>query len=104
MCGNVSDLPADRCGGDRPHLLPSGRWLHADYTLQCSDATLTGIVQHALGEFYAVPEFTPGDGMHAEAMDNCDAAAEVTYSGPDPDHTMPAGVHHQAYLHHDGLL
>ena len=52
----------------------------ADYTLECSDASLTGVVQHELGEFYAVPEFTPGDGMHAEAMDNCDAEAEVSYS------------------------
>ena len=52
----------------------------ADYTLECSDASLTGLVQHELGEFYAVPEFTPGDGMHAEAMDNCDAEAVVTYS------------------------
>ena len=52
----------------------------ADITLECSDASLTGLVQHELGEFYAVPEFTPGDGMHAEAMDNCDAEAVVTYS------------------------
>jgi hypothetical protein len=52
----------------------------ADYTLECSDASLTGSVQHELGEFYAVPEFTPGDGMHAEAMDNCDAEAAVSYT------------------------
>ena len=38
----------------------------ADIALECSDAGLTGMVEHELGEFYAV-EFTPGDGMHAEA-------------------------------------
>ena len=47
--------------------------------MECSDASLTGLVQHELGDFYAVPEYTPGDGMHAEAMDNCDAEAVVTY-------------------------
>ena len=67
----LQHVPADRdCG--RPH---AGEFTlaPADFTLECSDASLTGMVEHELGEFYAVPEFTPGDGMHAEAMDNCDA-------------------------------
>ena len=78
MCGNISTFQQIVVVVDRT----AAEWTLApsDYTLECSDASLTGFVQHALGEFYAVPEFTPGDGMHAEAMDNCDAAAEVTYS------------------------
>ena len=51
-----------------------------DLTMECSDASLTGSVQHELGDLYAVPEYTPGDGLHAEAMDNCDAEAIVSYT------------------------
>jgi len=77
MCGNVSEFQQILVVTDRT----SAEWTlaSADYTVQCSDASLTGMVQHELGEFYAVPEFTPGDGMHAEAMDNCDAEAVVSY-------------------------
>ncbi len=77
MCGNVSTFQQILVVTDRT----SAEWTlaSADYTLQCDDADLTGFVQHELGEFYAVPEFTPGDGMHAEAMDNCDAEAVVSY-------------------------
>ena len=78
MCGNVSTFQQIVTVVDRT---PAEFTLApADYTLECSDASLTGMVQHELGEFYAVPEFTPGDGMHAEAMDNCDAEALVSYS------------------------
>ena len=78
MCGNVSTFQQIVIVVDRT---PAEFTLApADYTLECSDASLTGMVQHELGEFYAVPEFTPGDGMHAEAMDNCDAEALVSYS------------------------
>ena len=77
MCGNVSTFQQIVVVTDRT----PAEWTlaSADYTLQCDDASLTGFVQHELGHFYAVPEFTPGDGMHAEAMDNCDAEAEVSY-------------------------
>ena len=51
-----------------------------DLVMECSDASLTGSVQHELGNVYAVPEYTPGDGLHAEATDNCDAEAIVSYS------------------------
>ena len=78
MCGNVSTFQQIVIVVDRT---PAEFTLApADFTLECSDASLTGMVQHELGEFYAVPEFTPGDGMHAEAMDNCDAEALVSYS------------------------
>ena len=78
MCGNSSTFQQIVIVVDRT---PAEFTLApADFTLECSDASLTGLVQHELGEFYAVPEFTPGDGMHAEAMDNCDAEALVSYS------------------------
>ena len=78
MCGNSSTFQQIVIVVDRT---PAEFTLApADFTLECSDASLTGMVEHELGEFYAVPEFTPGDGMHAEAMDNCDAEALVTYS------------------------
>ena len=78
MCGNSSTFQQIVVVTDRT----AAEWTlaPADYTLECSDASLTGYVQHELGNYYAVPEFTPGDGMHAEAMDNCDAEAIVTYS------------------------
>jgi len=78
MCGNTREFQQIVVVTDRT----PAEWTlaPADLTLQCSDANLTGQVQHALGNYYAVPEYTPGDGLHAEAMDNCDAAAEVSYS------------------------
>ena len=77
-CGNVSTFQQIVVVVDRT----AAEWTFApaDLTMQCSDADLTGSVQHALGEFYAVPEYTPGDGLHAEAMDNCDAEAIVSYT------------------------
>ncbi|MBL6645351.1 MAG: T9SS type A sorting domain-containing protein [Flavobacteriales bacterium] len=78
MCGNMSTFQQIVVVTDRT----SAEWTlaSADYTLECSDESLTGFVQHELGTFYAVPEFTPGDGMHAEALDNCDSEAVVSYS------------------------
>ena len=77
-CGNMSSFQQIVVVVDRT----AAEWTlaSADLTMQCSDADLTGFVQHELGEFYAVPEYTPGDGLHAEAMDNCDAEAVVTYT------------------------
>ena len=77
-CGNVSTFQQIVVVVDRT----AAEWTFApaDLTMQCSDADLTGSVQHPLGEFYAVPEYTPGDGLHAEAMDNCDAEAIVSYT------------------------
>ena len=78
MCGNTSTFQQIVVVIDRT---PAEFTLApADYTLECSDASLTGSVTHELGNAYSVPEFTPGDGMHAEAMDNCDAEALVSYS------------------------
>ena len=53
---------------------PEFTFAPADLTLECSDASLTGDV-----DGYAVPVYTPGDGLHAEAIDNCDPEIFVTY-------------------------
>ncbi|MAC17502.1 MAG: hypothetical protein CMC97_04315, partial [Flavobacteriales bacterium] len=73
MCGNSTSIQqivvtADRTG-------PEFTFAPGDLMLECDDASLTGDVNG-----FAVPEYTPGDGLHAEAMDNCDADISVTYA------------------------
>ncbi len=72
MCGNSTSVQQIVVTVDRT--APVFTLAPADLTLECSDATLTGDV-----DGYAVPVYTPGDGLHAEAMDNCDAEITVTY-------------------------
>ncbi len=73
MCGNSTSIQQILVTSD--FTAPEFTLAPADLTLECSDASLTGDV-----DGYAVPEYTPGDGLHAEAMDNCDADITVTYS------------------------
>ena len=73
MCGNSTSIQQIVVTSDLT--APEFTFAPADLTLECSDASLTGDV-----DGYAVPEYTPGDGLHAEAMDNCDADITVTYS------------------------
>ena len=72
MCGNSTSVQQILVTADRT--APEFTLAPADLTLECSDASLTGDV-----DGYAVPEYAPGDGLHAEAMDNCDAVITVTY-------------------------
>ena len=72
MCGNSTSIQQILVTSDRT--APEFTFAPADLTLECSDASLTGDV-----DGYAVPVYTPGDGLHAEAMDNCDAEIFVTY-------------------------
>jgi len=72
MCGNSTSVQQIVVTVDRT--APEFTLAPADLTLECSDASLTGD-----SDGYAVPEYTPGDGLHAEAMDNCDADITVTY-------------------------
>ena len=72
MCGNSTSIQQIVVTVDRT--APAFTFAPADLTLECSDASLTGDV-----DGYAVPVYTPGDGLHAEAMDNCDAEITVTY-------------------------
>ena len=73
MCGNSTSVQQIVVTADRT--APEFTLAPADLTLECSDASLTGDV-----DGYAVPVYTPGDGLHAEAMDNCDAdIITVTY-------------------------
>ncbi|MGB1572667.1 MAG: T9SS type A sorting domain-containing protein, partial [Flavobacteriales bacterium] len=72
MCGNSTSIQQIVVTSD--FTAPEFTFAPADLTLECSDASLTGDV-----DGYAVPEYTPGDGLHAEAMDNCDPEIFVTY-------------------------
>ena len=72
MCGNSTSIQQIVVTADRT--APEFTFAPGDLTLECSDAALTGEV-----DGYAVPEYTPGDGLHAEAMDNCDPEITVTY-------------------------
>ena len=89
MCGNSTSIQQIVVTADRtaPEFTAPG-----DLTLECSDAALTGEVGG-----YAVPEYTPGDGLHAEAMDNCDPEITVTYEDG-PDDGLSDGVHYPPYL------
>ncbi|MBL6645741.1 MAG: hypothetical protein ISP55_04760, partial [Flavobacteriales bacterium] len=72
MCGNSTSIQQIVVTVDQT--APVFTLAPADLTLECSDASLTGDV-----DGYAVPVYVPGDGLHAEAMDNCDADITVTY-------------------------
>ena len=72
MCGNSTSVQQIIVTVDQT--APAFTLAPADLTLECNDASLTGDV-----DGYAVPVYTPGDGLHAEAMDNCDAEITVTY-------------------------
>ena len=72
MCGNSTSIQQIVVTSD--FTAPAFTFAPADLTLECSDASLTGDV-----DGYAVPVYTPGDGLHAEAMDNCDPEIFVTY-------------------------
>ena len=71
-CGNSTSIQQIVVTSD--FTAPEFTFAPGDLTLECSDASLTGDV-----DGYAVPVYTPGDGLHAEAMDNCDAEIFVTY-------------------------
>ena len=72
MCGNSTSIQQIVVTSD--FTAPEFTFAPADLTLECSDASLAGDV-----DGYAVPVYTPGDGLHAEAMDNCDPEIFVTY-------------------------
>ena len=72
MCGNSTSIQQIVVTSD--FTAPEFTFAPGDLTLECDDASLTGDV-----DGYAVPVYTPGDGLHAEAMDNCDAEIFVTY-------------------------
>jgi len=72
MCGNSTSIQQIVVTSD--FTAPEFTFAPADLTLECSDASLTGDV-----DGYAVPVYTPGDGLHAEAIDNCDPEIFVTY-------------------------
>ena len=88
MCGNSTSIQQIVVTSD--FTAPEFTFAPGDLTLECDDASLTGDV-----DGYAVPVYTPGDGLHAEAMDNCDAEIFVTYEDvilPPAPRSTPSAV------------